>query len=109
MSFIFRRLPVALMAGALLIAPAAWAQDTARIGFVNTDRLLREAAPAKTAQAMLEQEFSKREKEIDDAGQALKNASDRFEREASANAEHVMSRPTTVGVQREQDEDDATP
>ena len=82
MSFIFRRLPVALMAGALLIAPAAWAQDTARIGFVNTDRLLREAAPAKTAQAKLEQEFSKREKEIDDAGQALKNASDRFERES---------------------------
>ena len=77
MSFIFRRLPVAVMAGALLLAPAAWAQDAARIGFVNTDRLLREAAPAK-----LEQEFSRREKEIDDAGQALKNASDRFERES---------------------------
>ena len=82
MSFIFRRLPVAVMAGALLFAPAAWAQDAARIGFVNTDRLLREAAPAKAAQAKLEQEFSRREKEIDDAGQALKNASDRFERES---------------------------
>ena len=64
------------------MAPAAWAQDAARIGFVNTDRLLREAAPAKAAQAKLEQEFSRREKEIDDAGQALKNASDRFERES---------------------------
>ena len=82
MSPLVRRLSVALLAGAALCAPAAWAQDMARIGFVNTDRLLREAAPAKAAQAKLEQEFSKREKEIDDASQALKNASDRFERES---------------------------
>jgi outer membrane protein len=63
-------------------APAAIAQENARIGFVNTDRMLREAAPAKTAQTKLEQEFSRREKEIDDAGATLKTASERFEREA---------------------------
>lgn len=44
-----------------------------------------------------------------EGGFKVSDPSDRFEREASANAEHVMSRPTTVGVQREQDEDDATP
>ena len=82
MSPFVRRLSVALLAGAALCAPAAWAQDVARIGFVNTDRLLREAAPAKAAQSKLEQEFSKREKEIDDASTALKTASDRFERES---------------------------
>ena len=82
MSFLVRRLSVAVLTGAVLFAPAAWAQDAARIAFVNTDRLLREAAPAKAAQAKLEQEFSKREKEIDDASLALKTASERFEREA---------------------------
>lgn len=82
MSLSVRHLVAALAALALLWSPAAPAQDGMRIGFVNTDRLLREAAPAKAAQTKLEQEFSKREKEIDDAGQALASASERFEREA---------------------------
>ena len=53
-----------------------------RIGFVNTDRIFKEANTAKTAQAKLEQEFSKREKELLDQGTALKTASDKLEREA---------------------------
>ena len=73
--------------GAAAAAPVAWAQDATRIGFVNTDRMLREATPAKAAQTKLEQEFSRREKEIDDAGVALKNASERFERESTTMSE----------------------
>ena len=53
-----------------------------RIGFVNTDRIFKEANTAKAAQAKLEQEFSKREKELLDLGTVLKNASDKLEREA---------------------------
>jgi outer membrane protein len=76
-------------AGALLI-PAflrslprpAQAQETFRIGFVNPDRVLREAQPAKAAQAKLEAEFLKREKDLTAQGDALKTASERFEREA---------------------------
>lgn len=82
MSPLVRHLTVALLSGAMLWSSAALAQQGARIGFVNTDRLLREAAPAKAAQTKLEQEFSRREKEIDDAGQALASASERFERDA---------------------------
>ena len=63
------------------LAFASYAQDF-RVGFVNTDRIFREANTAKAAQAKLEQEFSKREKELNDIGNALKNASDKFEREA---------------------------
>lgn len=62
-------------------ALTATAQDF-RIGFVNTDRIFRESNPAKAAQTKLEQEFSKREKELDDQGNQLKAASDKFEREA---------------------------
>jgi len=65
----------------LCAAPVLAQEASARIGFVNTDRILREATPAKAAQSKLEQEFSRREKEIDDAAAALKTASDRFERE----------------------------
>ena len=38
-----------------LAAPAAYAQS--RIGFVNSDRLMREATPATRAQQRLEKEF----------------------------------------------------
>ncbi|MFT4195366.1 OmpH family outer membrane protein [Ottowia sp.] len=76
------------MLGAALCAAPAFAQEAAaRIGFVNTDRILREAAPAKAAQTKLEQEFSRREKEIDDTGLALKTASERFERESATMSE----------------------
>ena len=77
-----RSLMVVAVLAAVAGAPAAIAQENARIGFVNTDRMLREATPAKAAQTKLEQEFSRREKEIDDAGATLKTASERFERVA---------------------------
>lgn len=68
------------LSGFLLALPAQ-AQEF-KIGFVNTDRLFREANSAKAAQTKLEQEFSRREKELVTAGEALKTASEKYEREA---------------------------
>ena len=51
--YLSRSLWLALWAGAVMLAPSVQAQDAARIGFVNTDRMLREAAPAKAAQTKL--------------------------------------------------------
>jgi outer membrane protein len=59
----------------------AMAQDF-RIGFVNTDRIFREANQAKAAQTKLEQEFSRREKDVQTLATQLKTASEKFEREA---------------------------
>ncbi|MBK6006481.1 OmpH family outer membrane protein [Ramlibacter ginsenosidimutans] len=56
--------------------------DDFRVGFVNTDRIFREANTAKAAQSKLEQEFSRREKDLNDLGASLKTASEKFEREA---------------------------
>jgi outer membrane protein len=67
--------------GVLALGAQAHAEDF-RVGFVNTDRIFREANTAKAAQAKLEQEFSKREKELNDLGNSLKGLSDKFEREA---------------------------
>jgi len=47
---------------AILVAPAAHAQ--LKIGFVNTERVFREAAPAKRAQQKLEKEFASRNAEL---------------------------------------------
>ena len=70
----------AVLAAAACAAPAQ--ADDFRVGFVNTDRIFREATAAKAAQSKLEQEFSKREKEVLDQGNALKTASDKFEKDA---------------------------
>ncbi|MEO7953295.1 MAG: OmpH family outer membrane protein [Polaromonas sp.] len=58
-----------------------------KVGVVNLDRIFREANSAKAAQTKLEQEFSKREKELTDLGTQLKTLSDKFEREAPTLAE----------------------
>jgi outer membrane protein len=74
-----RALFVTLASG--LMVGAAIAQDL-RIGFVNTERIFREANLAKAAQTKLEQEFARREKEVQGLAAALKTASEKFEREA---------------------------
>jgi outer membrane protein len=70
-----------LAIAAVCMAFAAQAQEV-KIGFVNTDRIFREASSAKAAQAKLEQEFSRREKELVDTGNTLKTNSEKFERES---------------------------
>ena len=53
-----------------------------KIGIVNLDRIFREANSAKNAQTKLEQEFGKREKDLNDVAAQLKTLSDKYEREA---------------------------
>ena len=82
MKYLARRcLPAVLAASAAFAHAPAMSQEF-KIGFVNTDRIFREANPAKAAQAKLEQEFSRREKELSELGNSLKNATEKFEREA---------------------------
>ena len=87
----FLRSCLTLLLGVLALVAQAQAEDF-RVGFVNTDRVFREANSAKAAQAKLEQEFARREKDLNDLGAALKTASDKFEREA----------PTLTEAQRAQ-------
>lgn len=79
MNYLLRRFSALLVCGVCL--SAAQAQET-RLGFVSTDRVLKEASTAKAAQTKLEQEFSKREKELVDLGANIKTLADKFEREA---------------------------
>lgn len=76
-----RSVSLLVLTSAMAFGAAAQAQEF-KVGFVNTDRIFREANAAKAAQSKLEAEFSKREKDLVAKGNALKSSSDQFEREA---------------------------
>jgi len=71
-----------LLSGLLSMGAAAAHAEEFRVGFINTDRIFREANTAKVAQTKLEQEFSKREKELVELGNSLKSNSEKLERDA---------------------------
>ena len=73
---------VAFCAAALASSGHAAAQET-KIGFVNTERILREAPSAKAAQVKIEQEFSRREKELQDLSARIKTMSDKLDKDAA--------------------------
>jgi outer membrane protein len=74
-----------------LAALGAQAQEL-KIGYVNADKVLREAAPAKAAQAKLETEFGKREKDIADLAGKLKAAGDKLDKDAPTLSEAERGR-----------------
>ena len=96
------RLCAGVFTALLALAPLAQAQEL-KIGFVNTDRIFKEAATAKAAQSKLEQEFSKREKELIDLGASIKAIADKIERDAPTLSE--SQRATRQKQLVEQDRD----
>ncbi|WP_353234425.1 OmpH family outer membrane protein [Diaphorobacter ruginosibacter] len=102
MTSLSRHIPLVVLLGSLAAAVPAQAQEF-KAGFVNTDRVFREANSAKAAQAKLEQEFSKREKELVDQGNALKAANDKFEREAPTMAESQRAARQRSLVEQDRD------
>ena len=79
MTFYLRHILVCIL---LPMAGAAASAQEFKVGIVNLDRIFREANTSKAAQAKLEQEFSKREKDIADLGVQIKAQSEKLEREA---------------------------
>jgi outer membrane protein len=71
-----------------------------RVGVINTDRVFKESNAAKQAQSKLEQDFSKRQKDLDDAGKTLKAAIDKFDVDAPTLAESQrIARQKQLGEQ----------
>jgi outer membrane protein len=82
-----------VIAAALMLAGVASVQaQELKIGFVNSDRVLREATLAKAAQTRLETEFSKRQKEGEDAASKLKTAADKLDKDAPTLSEAERNR-----------------
>jgi len=86
----------------MVAAVAAQAQEL-KIGYVNSERVLREAIPAKAAQAKLEAEFSKREKDLADIAARLKAAADKLDKDGPTLAEAERSRRQRDLVEQDRD------
>ena len=88
--------------GTLLVSPAVSAAEL-KIGYVNSERVLREAAPAKAAQAKLEAEFSKREAEVNQMGEKLRTAAAKLEKDGPTLSEAERSRRQRELVEQDRD------
>jgi len=77
-----------VLAVALMASPAVLAQASdVRIGFVDTERILREAAPAVRAQKRLEKDFAPRDQELQRLAARAKELQGSLEREGVTLAE----------------------
>jgi outer membrane protein len=93
-----------LAAGTVFMVAAITAQaQELKIGYVNSERVLREANPAKAAQAKLETEFSKREKDLADIAARLKAAADKLDKDGPTLAESERSRRQRDLVEQDRD------
>jgi outer membrane protein len=84
------------LVAALLLPLAGVQAQESKVGFVSTERIFREAAPAKAAQAKIEQEFSKRDKELQEMASRLKSMSDKLDKDAA-----VLTESDRIKRQRE--------
>jgi len=97
----FGRALVAATVLAAFVVPAA-AQEL-KIGYVNSEKVLREAVPAKAAQAKLEAEFGKRERELNDAAVRRKTAADKLDKDSPTLAETEKVRRQRELVEQDRD------
>lgn len=87
-------LAAALGASAMIAAPVH-AQAT-KIGFVSTERILRDSKPAKAAQAKIEAEFKRRDDELQKLATSLRSQAQKFDKDAP-----VLSESERVKRQRQ--------
>ena len=86
---------LALFVATTMFCAAAPAQDKPaatvmmKIGYVNTERILREAAPAVRAQKKIEAEFKKRDDELARNAEQLKRLQDELDKNSVTMSESV--------------------
>jgi outer membrane protein len=76
------RLLLAAALGCAALPAAAQATQSSKFGFVNTERILREAVPAQRAQKKIEAEFKKRDDELAKIASELKKMQEDLEKNA---------------------------
>jgi outer membrane protein len=77
---------LAFFAAAALIGGSAAAADF-KVGFVNTERVFRDAAPAVRAQKKIEQEFAKRDQEMKRMAEQIRKLQETLEKNSVTMAE----------------------
>lgn len=93
---------MALAASMMLATTVVQAQEL-KIGYVNSERVLREANLAKAAQIKLEAEFGKREKDLRDLETKLRGAAEKLEKDAPTLSEAERGRRQRDIVEQDRD------
>lgn len=75
-----------IASGCMLVLLNASAQET-KIGYVSTERILRESEPAKAAEARMENEFSQRRKDLQDFAAKIKGMAEKLDKDTPVLAE----------------------
>lgn len=75
------------LAALVLAVFAQTAAAEVRVGFVNSDRVMKEAPPAKKAQQKLEKEFEKRDQELQRLAKQLQGMQEALEKNGMTMAE----------------------
>lgn len=88
-------LAAALGAVSMVAAPVVQAQAT-KIGFVSTEKILRDSKPAKAAQTKIEAEFKRRDDELQNLANSLRSQAQKFDKDAP-----VLSESERVKRQRQ--------
>lgn len=84
----------ATLGAAAIVASPAYAQT--KIGFVSTERILRDSKPAKAAQTKIESEFKRRDDELQKLGNSLQSQAQKFDKDAP-----VLSESERIKRQRQ--------
>jgi len=81
---------------AVTVTPVQAQQQGTKIGFVSTERILRDSRPAKAAQAKIESEFKSRGEELQRMANNLRNQAQKFDKDAP-----VLSESERIKRQRQ--------
>lgn len=93
----------AALAASMMLATAAVQAQELKIGYVNSERVLREANLAKAAQIKLETEFGKREKDLRDLETKLRGAAEKLDKDSPALSEAERGRRQRELIEQDRD------
>ncbi len=79
-------LQIVAVSGLMLTVGKASADET-KIGYVSTEKILRESEPAKAAEARMEAEFSQRRKDLQDFAARIKVTAEKLDKDSPVLAE----------------------
>ena len=71
-----------LIASSCLLIVVAASADETKIGYVSTERIMRESQPAKDAEARMEAEFSQRKKDLQDFAAKIKTTAEKLDKDS---------------------------
>jgi outer membrane protein len=93
----------ATLAAAMVVTASAVQAQELKIGYVNSERVLRESNLAKAAQVKLEAEFGKREKDLVALDAKLRAAAEKLEKDAPTLSEAERNRRQRDVAEQERD------